>query len=411
MTVDKPEETWMAKSEEKLVLNYSFLTHEGEDQTQVLNSIINLSSEHRELVKHPTVKAFLLMKWKKIVPMWTLWVILKLIFLMNLVGFAYALQSPNAENNRSDKTCDTMKTPFWLLDYKSAFNYDTENKIITTAQITFSVLLLFFWLIEVVQVLTSFKAWSSECRNWLQAAILCGSTYFCFAMFSGSGHCGTARHVVATLLPMVYFEGLYEVGYHYKLAKYINLFSRVLKTFSKYFLVYSGLILCFTGGYAVMLHVPEDSNDFPQTFWGLLPKVFVMVTGEEDFMDIPFNKNSKVFKVWEVLYFLLFMMFTVVILLNLLNGLAVADAKDMLEASETDCLCSLLGTAAFWDMKFMKKQTKPVQCKDAEKKLEEGGGNEDKNMEDFEKMGTDDDQEKACSNLSGKLDDAQAVVV
>jgi len=105
------------------------------------------------------------------------------------------------------------------------------------------------------------------------------------------------------------------------------------------------------------------------------------------------------------------MMFTVVILLNLLNGLAVADAKDMLEASETDCLCSLLGTAAFWDMKFMKKQTKPVQCKDAEKKLEEGGGNEDKNMEDFEKMGTDDDQEKACSNLSGKLDDAQAVVV
>ena len=93
---------------------------------------------------------------------------------------------------------------------------------------------------------------------------------------------------------------------------------------------------------------PPGTNPFPQTFWGVLPKAFVMMTGEQEFMNIPFASTAG-YRVWETLYFLVFLMLTVVILLNMLNGLAVADARTMLEDSETDSLCSLLGTAAFWD--------------------------------------------------------------
>ena len=376
VTVDKPEEKWRQKSDEKLVFDYSFFSKEGEDQTPVLNSVLKLSSEHKELVKHPMVRAFLMMKWKKMVPMWTLWTILKLIFFMHLVGFAVVLQTSNEQNATSNKTCNVLTNPLGLFDSDLNLNLDTEKIVLMTTQMTFSLLLLFFSLIEAVQMLTSVKAWSSERKNWLQTAIIGGSTYLCYAMFSGSGHCET-RHVVATLLPMVYYEGLYEVGYHYKLAKYINLFNRVLKTFFKYFVAYAGLIICFAGGYAVMLPAPEDPEEYPDTFWGLLPKVFVMVTGEEDYMNIPFSK-SVVFRVWEVLFFLVFLTFTVVILLNLLNGLAVADARDMLEASETDSLCSLLETAAFWDKRIWKEKpskqkikTKKGQSNEAEKKIEE----------------------------------------
>merc|ERR1719225_1585152 len=92
--------------------------------------------------------------------------------------------------------------------------------------------------------------------------------------------------------------------------------------------------------------LPHEKDNYPKTFWALLPKMFVMVTGEQEFMNIPFASDG--YRVWETAYFLVFMMLTVVILLNMLNGLAVADAKTMLDASETDSFCSLLATAAFW---------------------------------------------------------------
>merc|ERR1719319_930120 len=74
------------------------------------------------------------------------------------------------------------------------------------------------------------------------------------------------------------------------------------------------------------------------------------------------------FRILEVLYYLIFLMLTVVILLNLLTGLVVADAKEMLDASETDSLCTILKTAAFWDVKFTKenKETRLEEDKDLE---------------------------------------------
>merc|ERR1711997_1383240 len=112
-----------------------------------------------------------------------------------------------------------------------------------------------------------------------------------------------------------------------------------------------------------------------------------MVTGEEEFMNIPFTEENA-FKVWEVLYFLLFLMFTVIVLLNLLNGLAVADAREMLEASETDSLCALLDTAAFWDNKLRKDE----QNKSDEKNLEDESKKEEEGREKTGKGGEDEGQ-------------------
>jgi len=400
VTIYKPKGYLPEKSAEKLVINYSFLSSEGEDQTPVLNAVLNLTTEHRELVKHPLVRAFLVMKWRKMVPMWTLWIFMKLIFFVHLIYFAAVIQNSNEQEAKVNETCKTMTNLFKMdteqtvlmsgqvsftvaietcdamtsplkldtdqfddegvkdnetsVKITNPLRMDAENYLLMTCQVFFSVLLLTFWLIEAVQMFTSIRAWARERKNWLQAAILGGSTYLCVAMFQGSSYLET-KHVLATLLPMVYYEGLYEVGYHYKLAKYINLFNRVLKTFIKYFVAYVGMIICFAGGYAVMLPAPQDPGSYPDTFWGLLPKVFVMVTGEEEFMNIPFTDHTA-FRIWEVLYFLVFLLSTVVVLLNLLNGLAVADAREMLEASETDSLCSLLKTAAFWDNKLMKEK-------------------------------------------------------
>jgi len=444
VTVDKPERKSARKSQEKLVLNYSFLTRYGEDQTPLLNSVLNLSTKHRELVKHPLVRAFLMMKWEKMKIIWAFWIILKLLFLLCFISFAVVILSSNQHGTIVNEICATMTNPLKMdteqiyeqgaeENYELSLNttekdrnfseddedvvkngtrpvkrlkdrssteetkrkvdwnateihsssaafrktckemanplkMDTNKPLILSFQIVFVVLLAIFSVIEIGQFVSSIKAWPSELKNWLQAVILGCSIFLCVAMFLGTYY-QESKHVIAFLLLMVCYETLYQVGYHYKFAKYINLFNRVLKTFFEYFLAYMPMILCFALGYAVMLPAPEpeNSDDFPDTFWGLLPKVFVMVTGEQEYMNIPFS-NSMTFRILEVLYYLIFLMLTVVILLNLLTGLAVADAKEMLDASETDSLCTILKTAAFWDVKFMKenKETRLEEDKDLE---------------------------------------------
>ena len=383
VTVDKPKEKWKKKSEEKLVLDYTFLSDAGQDNTQVLNSVLNLSPKHRELVKHPLVQAFLMMKWKKMLFMWKLWIFLKIIFFLLITVFAVVLYTSSGQEtgkvaneildaprgecqNMTLPDVLTIKTPpnTTLMSMQFCFNtntpkakdvkpsslkFDTGKWWLIIPQVFFALFTLFFVLVEIMQLLSSIRAWSTEVKNVLQLIILGISTYLCFAMFSRQCPDDVMTHFIATLLPMAYYEGLYEVGYHYRYSKYINMFNRVLSTFCKYFVAYIGMIVCFAGGYAIMLP-PPGKDPFPTTFWGLLPKVFVMFTGEQEFMNMPFT-SSAAYRVWETLYFLVFLIFTVVILMNMLNGLAVADARTMLEDSETDSLCALLETAAFWDKK------------------------------------------------------------
>jgi len=380
VTVDKPKGG--KKSDEMLVLNYKLLSRGGQDQTPILHSILELSPQHRQLVKHPLVQAFLMMKWEKMKPWWRGWIILKIIFFLFIVIFAIVLytssgpgagkvepqvlEAPTREcqnmtlpgvltvKTPPNSTLESMQVCFATLIPKPKdaqpnslkFFSDSEWWLIT-AQVFFALFTLFFSVVELIQFASSVKVWAAQKKNWLQAVILMISIILSCAMFSGQSPDHMMTHLVATLLPMAYYEGLYEVGYHYKYSKYINLFKRVLKTFCKYFVVYIGFIVCFAGGYAIMLP-PPGTNSFPHTFWGLLPKAFVMLTGEQEFMNIPFT-NTAGYRIWETLYFLVFLMLTVVILINMLNGLAVAEARTMLEDSETDSLCSLLGTAAFWD--------------------------------------------------------------
>jgi len=390
MTTDKFG-SWSQKWAERLVFNYKFLFEGGYDNTPILDSIINLSPDHKELVKHPLVQAFLVEKWKKMLPMWRFWIILKIIFFGLIVVFASVLYTSSmpgtmesdavlgqVEKEATKHSCQnltlpdlfTVKTPpnATVTSMQVCFNTLTsetkietpnslesvsENWLLIIPQVTFGLLTLFFWCVELMQIFNSVKAWVTEMRNWLQLIILGISTYICFAMCLGSCPDLEMSHLIATLLPMVYYEGLYEVGYHYKFSKYINMFNRVLKTFCRYFLAYIGLIVCFAGGKAIMLPPPKEDN-FPSTFWALLPKMFVMLTGEQEFMNIPFT-SSVGYRAWETMYFLVFLMLTVVILLNMLNGLAVADAQEMLDESERDSLCSLLSTAAFW-VRYVGKQ-------------------------------------------------------
>lgn len=168
------------------------------------------------------------------------------------------------------------------------------------------------------------------------------------------------------------------------------MFNRVFKTFFSYFVVYMGLIISFAFGFFFLITPPaedktavdnktageektaaeivvemlkeNEKSNYPRSLWKLLPKVFVMFSGEQDFMNIPFDQNQTeenptlvtLYSLFQCFFYLAFLLVMVVILFNLLNGLAVRDAGEMLDSAEVDMLYSLLSIVAFWD-KFVSK--------------------------------------------------------
>jgi len=371
VTIDKPDIIWQSKVEEKLVIDYTFLSRESKDNSQTLEAILNLSPGHRKLVKHPVIQAFLMVKWGDILPIWATWILVKLVFFLHIITFATLLFGISESHNFYSKTNSIENNTITATtgNPTKAENNNTTNSCprtenfpsiaIAILNLTFAALTFLFSTVEALQMVSSLKAWTSERKNWMQLLILAICSYLIFEISTGTECSDLSRHFLGMLIPLTYYEFLYEVGYHPNFKKYINMFNRVVKTFSQYFVVYMGLIICFAGGYFIMLpHKENPSNAYPKSFWKLVPKVFVMFTGEQEFMNIPFetDDDKTVYKVWEMLFFLSFLMLTVIILLNLLNGLAVADAREMLDAAEADMLVSLVGTAAFWDEIMQKSE-------------------------------------------------------
>ena len=140
--------------------------------------------------------------------------------------------------------------------------------------------------------------------------------------------------------------------------------NRVFTTFLTYFAVYAGLIVSFFLGFMTIFPLEKNSNSFPENTWQMFAKTFIMFTGEQEFMNFPFDNKTSTFTFIEVLFFFMFVMMTTLILLNLLGGLAVSDAGDMLAAAKTDMLYSLLGTSAFFDRMLQNNKRKDKKKQD-----------------------------------------------
>ena len=74
------------KFHDSLVLDVYFIFKPG---TLLIRKIVNLTTDHKNLVKHPGIQAFLMMKWKKIKKIWRTWMLLKTIFFALLCFLAF----------------------------------------------------------------------------------------------------------------------------------------------------------------------------------------------------------------------------------------------------------------------------------------------------------------------------------
>ena len=157
-------------------------------------------------------------------------------------------------------------------------------------------------------------------------------------------------HFFAVTYPLMYMEFLAEIGYHPYWHKYINMFVGVLKSYTWYLVVYFFFLITFALSFFQMF---PPSKEYPDSYELMILKVFAMLLGEIELMNIPFSELAWI-RCMEMLFLFTFLILIVLVLQNLLNALAFKDTKDMLDASNHDKLLIILELALFWGTIFFK---------------------------------------------------------
>ena len=70
---------------EKEDQNQSFAMNKGEE-LKLIKDLVNISTEHRKLAKHPLIEALVMMKWKKIQVFWYVYMGVKFIFMVMFIS-------------------------------------------------------------------------------------------------------------------------------------------------------------------------------------------------------------------------------------------------------------------------------------------------------------------------------------
>jgi len=345
--------------------------YEIHTETKLLEDIVSLSQNHKKILKHPLSRALLMRKWNKIKNYYWGWIISYLLFLICLLALAKT-HGPflhngmkRMKNNTSTTTINnstypnTLAVTHGLLLHNSmkqlnkstrinnstdanASSYKEHTRIITL--ISFTILLVFMFIVELLQIGVSLWYWGKEVKNYFQLIIIALGLFLVYDLFQEDQNFVLDLHLIGLLIPMVFYGLLHEFGYHPAFAKYILLLDKVCRTLARHGVVYIGLVIMPAISFYLIIGDKDDT--FSDDFSKLFAKTFVMFVGEVELF--PLSSNAT-FKWFEIGFFLFFIFFLVVVLMNLLNALAIMDTKELLEDVEMEMLYSLLETVAFWE--------------------------------------------------------------
>ena len=248
-----------------------YTLHTVRTETTILEDML---AQHRNLLKHPLPRAFLMLKWRKINTIYNTWIAMKTVFLCLLV----AVVVWNFRHCRVQE--ETSETPQRLRACTEMAEIDLDN-INYLLLVPLSFLLIIFALIELIQFLLSPHSWLLELKSWLQLAILTASAFlFLFIWRVTSIREEVVRQVVAYLLPLSYYEFLHELGCHPRFSKYILLFKRISVKFVKYTSIYIGMVIMCAFSFSVMIARGEKSAQKEEGLISMILGTILMFIGE-----------------------------------------------------------------------------------------------------------------------------------
>lgn len=185
-----------------LNLNYEFLVpplnkhsqnDESPDRRNEVKTLMEVSENkaHRKAIKHPLIQTFLYAKWRKVLPLYILNLLLYLVFVIFLTLFMYGVKDLRIKEERRTAAEKVSSVSNSTIDEDIIANRNTVN-IYKGFLILFT---LYILVREIFQVIYTFRHYLKDFENYLEWLLIIIVTIFCFAHSSISVN--LTRHFAA----------------------------------------------------------------------------------------------------------------------------------------------------------------------------------------------------------------------
>nr|XP_033333797.1 transient receptor potential cation channel protein painless-like [Megalopta genalis] len=270
----------------------------------------------KHLLKHPLLSSFIYLKWQRIR------IILRASFAFHLLHYvllnvyiigAARMRTFSKYNDQTDEA--VLVAPAAV---------DTFRMLATVILAIFA-----FW--KLLHVVTWPRCFVSNFRNWTELLLVILE----FLVLYDVGPVSMAASV--TLLSAWHLVVM--MGQYSWLSTDIEILKTVSWNFLRFLAVYALLILAFAVAFFVLFHQNRNFVNLGRSMF----KTIIMLTGEFDANEMPFES----YPFMSHLVFVLFVFLIVIVLLNLLNGLAVNDITDILCKAELVGLISRIGLISY----------------------------------------------------------------
>ena len=305
---------------------------------QPLNNIVLRIAEskfHSDLLTHPVMSNFLILKWEKLKFVFLSDVAFYLVFLFFLTTYILFPEPHNTVNDGGAASNTTDPFSFNDSNITSGMN---DSDVIPPLKrsdqfflwLSLMVLLFLLTLREIAQLFVHRWVYVQSPENWLEVLLIIATFMSCSGVLDGMK---IKPHFSAVALFLGWFELLMLSGRLPLLSVQQKMFKRVSRTFLWYMMGYVPLLIAFALSFYVLFKEsaePDGTKHFPNPILSLA-KTIIMISGEFEASSLSFE--TLVFTSHVI--FLLFVVLVAIILLNLLNGLAVNDTEQITKVAET----------------------------------------------------------------------------
>lgn len=293
--------------EQQLSIDYSFLMPTVGKENREIEPLylISHNKELHDLIKHPVLFSFILLKWGKLSMLFYINFVMFSMFMLSLIFFIVYSQT-NDQDNR-------IKDVFFGLS------------IVSVAMLIVR---------ELLQCIFSFKNYFKSKMNWFELVLIGLSIFVLLDLFDDN-----VQRIIrgfTILLAATEFLTLAGTLPNLSVSTHMVILKTVILTFLKSIALYSILLfafaLCFftifgpeispNSNSTVTLVNDSKTSDNGFTNPGVaVIKTLVMLTGEFEFGSLDIHHS------YNYIIFVLFVFLITIVLFNLLNALAVSDTQ------------------------------------------------------------------------------------
>jgi hypothetical protein len=283
------------------------------------------SELHKDLLAHPVMSTFLILKWENVKFVFLSNVFFYLAFLLSLTVYIL-FSAPYSKLNDGGAASNTSD-PFSFNDSNimpgindSNFTPETNSRSLRFLRSFLMISLFLLTLREIAQLIVHRWVYVKSLENWLEILLIISTFISCSGVVESAE---LKLHSSAFALLLGWFELLMLSGRLPLLSVQHEMLRTVSLTFLKFMAGYVTLLIAFAFSFYILFRGSSEHGGaemFASPPVSLL-KTIVMFTGEFDASSLSFDTLPYTSHV----IFLLFVALVAIVLLNLLNGLAVND--------------------------------------------------------------------------------------